>query len=242
MAVAADDDALKNLLEVQSEDSEIERLTQRRASFPEAAQLAEVNAQLEELDADLVIARKQLEEITREQNRLEGEIELLTQKIGREEGRLFSGGVSNPKELSALQEEVASLKRRSGGLEDELLEVMVHRDSSNETIQSLEGERSTAAGSAEELTAKVAELTSEIETALAEHSARRAEVASGVPADLLKLYAGLRDSKQGIGAAALVGDTCQGCHTALPAREVERLRAEKGLQRCENCRRILVVT
>jgi len=242
MPVDADDAALKGLLEVQTEDSEMKRLTQRRDSLPEARRLAEVNSQLEELDADLEIARKQVEEITREQNRLEGEMEILTQKIGREEGRLFSGGVSNPKELSALQEEVASLKRRSGTLEDELLEVMVHRDSSNETIQSIEAERSATARTSEELTAQVAELTSDVETALAEHSARRAEVAAGVPAELLKLYEGLRDSKQGIGVAALVGDTCQGCHTALPAREVERLRVEKGLQRCDNCRRILVVT
>jgi len=242
MPVEAGDDALKNLLEVQTEDSEIQRLTQRREALPEATRLAEANSQLEELNADLEIARKQLEEITREQNRLEGEIEILAQKIGREEGRLFSGAVSNPKELSALQEEVASLKRRNGVLEDQLLEVMVHRDSSNETIQSLDAERSAAARTAEELAARVAELTSEIETARAEHSARRGEVASAVPAELLKLYEGLRDSKQGIGAAALVGNTCQGCHTALPAREVERLRAEKGLQRCDNCRRILVVT
>src|ERR671910_737101 len=101
MPVDADDAALKDL--------------------PEAARLAEVTSQLEEFDADLEIARKQLEEITREQNRLEGEIELLGQKTGREEGRLFSGAVSNPKELSALQAEVAGLQRRSGALEDELL-------------------------------------------------------------------------------------------------------------------------
>ena len=242
MPVDADDAALKDLLEVQSEDTEIQRLTQRQASLPEAARLAEVTSQLEEFDADLEIARKQLEEITREQNRLEGEIELLGQKTGREEGRLFSGAVSNPKELSALQAEVAGLQRRSGALEDELLEVMVQRDSANETVQSLEGERAAAFTQAEELTAQVAELSGEIETALAEHSAHRVELAGRIPSELLKLYESLRDSKQGVGAAELVGDTCQGCHTALPSREVEHLRAERGLQRCDNCRRILVVT
>lgn len=242
MSDAPDDAALKELLEVQAEDSEIQRLTQRRASLPEAVRLAEVNSQVEELGADLEIARKQLEEITREQNRLEGEIELLGQKIGREEGRLFSGGVSNPKELSALQAEVAGLKRRSSGLEDQLLEVMVQRDSVNETIQSLEQERAGATGQAEELAATLAELMGEIEASLEEHSARRSELVAGIPSDLLQLYEGLRDSKQGVGAAALVGGACQGCHTTLPAREVERLRAEKGLQRCDNCRRILVVT
>jgi predicted nucleic acid-binding Zn-ribbon protein len=62
-----------------------------------------------------------------------------------------------------------------------------------------------------------------------------------LPQELVALYEKIRAAKGGVGAAALEQGTCQGCHTKLPAREVERLRAEGGLQRCENCRRILVV-
>jgi predicted nucleic acid-binding Zn-ribbon protein len=242
MGVQADETALQNLLTLQSEDTEIRRLNERKATLPEAARLAEVNAGLAELESDLAIARKQLEEVEREQSRLEGEIELLATKTEREEGRLFSGGVSNPKELASLQAEVEGLKRRRGELEDQLLEVMVSRDSASETADSLEKERSAASAESTELTAKVAELSGEIEAALGDHGARRSEIVALIEADLLSLYESIRDSKHGVGAAELVGDTCQGCHTKLPAREVERLRSERGLQRCDNCRRILVVT
>ena len=51
----------------------------------------------------------------RRPNRLEGEVELLDQKIGREEQRMFAGTVSNPKELSALQAEVESWAGRYWG-------------------------------------------------------------------------------------------------------------------------------
>jgi uncharacterized protein len=236
-----DDAALGRLLALQEEDTEIRRLTERRASLPEAARLARVNDHLAELEADLVIARKQLNEIEREQSRLEGEMDLLAQKTAREEGRLFSGLVSNPKELSSLQAEVEMLKKRTSVFEDDLLEVMVQRDGAQEAVDRLESERAATGEESAALTTQVGTLCREIDAELQIHQGRRSEIAGQLPEALMRLYDQLRASKHGVGAAALVGDTCQGCHTKLPAREVERLRVERGLQRCDNCRRILVV-
>lgn len=242
MASQVDAGTLENLLALQNEDSAIRRLTHRKETLTEAERLSEVNDRLAELNADIEIARKQTDEIAREQNRIEGEIELVDQKIEKEEKKMFAGSVSNPKELSALQAEVESLKRKKGGLEDQLLEVMVQRDQSSNTLAALERERGEADSEARQLAATVSDITAEIDAELGDHSARREEIAATISTDLLDLYDRLRTDKGGIGAAALVGDTCEGCHTKLPAKEVERLRGEGGLQRCDNCRRILVVT
>jgi uncharacterized protein len=241
MPTDVDADALERLLQVQAEDTEIGRLLDRKASLPEATRLAEVTDQLNELDADLAIAQKQHDEIVREQSRLENEIESLSSKTAREEQRLFSGRVSNPKELSSLQAEIDMLRRRGASLEDELLEVMVQRDGVEATLSSLQAERTGAAAQRDGLSERVGELTRAIDAQLQEHNARRESIAQTLPGDLVDTYERIRDAKGGVGAAALVGDTCQGCHTKLPAREVERLRAERGLQRCDNCRRIVVV-
>jgi predicted nucleic acid-binding Zn-ribbon protein len=237
----ADPASLHRLLELQAEDTSIKRLEERRASLPEAQRLDEVNAALAELDADLEIARKQHEEVVREVARLEGEDGLLDQKIAREEQRMMSGGVSNPKELSALQAEVESLKRKKVTLEDELLEVMLVREQAAATMDGLTKERDETAAEAATLTTTVGGLTSEISAGLEVHTAARTAIAGEVPADLLKLYEQIRASKGGVGAAALEAGTCLGCHTKLPQRELERMRAEGGLQRCDNCRRILIV-
>ncbi|MEA2509545.1 MAG: uncharacterized protein QOG21_1627 [Actinomycetota bacterium] len=236
-----DDGALQRLLDLQSEDSAIKRCEERRRNLPEAVRLKEVSAQLSELQTDSEIARKQLDEITREHHRLEGEIGIGDQKIQKEEQRLFSGAVSNPKELGSLQAEVAMLKRKRSELEDQLLEVMVHKDDATATLESLEKERSEAAQQTEDLQGTVAALTTEIEGELVSHRSTRAEVATSLPDDLLSLYERIRATRGGIGAAALVDSTCQGCHTRLPSKEAEHLRAERGLQRCDNCGRILVV-
>lgn len=242
MPIQADDATLSRLLDLQSEDSEIRRLEERKDSLPEAKELAELNEALAELAADIAIAGKELEETGREHSRIEGEMDLLDQKLQKEEKRMYDGGVSNPKELSALQAEVEMLKRKKGEFEDQLLEVMVQKDQVSDTSARLEEERSEKEAAAAQLSAKVNELTAEIDADLLKHRTKRSEVAATIPGDLLGLYDGLREQKHGIGAAALQGGTCQGCHTKLPAREVERLKSERGLQRCDNCRRILVVT
>jgi predicted nucleic acid-binding Zn-ribbon protein len=232
---------LQRLLDLQSEDTAIKRLAERRASLPEARRLGEVNENLAELEADLQIANRQNADAAREQERLEGEIELLDQKVAREEQRMYSGNVANPKELSSLQAEVEALKRKKSSMEDELLDVMERKEQIGETVQTLSAEREEAARESAELTAKVEGLTGEIDSELKGHESQRVEVASTIPEDLLALYDKLRESKNGVGAAALVDGTCQGCHTKLPAKEVERVKSEGGLQRCDNCRRILVV-
>lgn len=241
MPSVVDSTSLVRLLDLQAEDSAIKRLRERQASLPESQRLVELGETLDELTADLSTAQKQHDEIARENNRLEGEIEVLDTKIAREEGRLFSGGVSNPKELSALQAEVAMLKKRKSALEDDLLEVMDQREQASATVSALTEERAALVTESESLTSTVAGLNQEIDAELRSHSAERDKVAADIPAELLELYDKLRESKAGVGAAALRGGTCEGCHTKLPAREVERMRSEGGLQRCDNCRRILVI-
>lgn len=241
MAMNAAAQDLQRLLELQAEDSAIMRLQERRAALPEAQRLDEVREQIAELTSDIEIATKQADEIAREQNRLEGEMEIGDQKIGREEQRLFSGAVANPKELSALQAEVEMLKRKKGELEDQLLEIMVHRDQATQTLDRLRSENERATAEGDELTKKVAALTTEIDTQLTEHTTAREKIATEIDTKILELYEKLRASKGGVGAAALEDGTCGGCHFKLPNKEVERLRAEGGLQRCDNCRRILVV-
>lgn len=236
-----DDPTLRRLLDLQAEDSAMTRLRERRASLPEAARLAEVQDLLAELSADLDIARKQNDEVAREQSRLEGEIELIDNKSTREEQRMMSGKVANPKELSALQAEIESLKRRRSGVEDQLLDVMVQREGSEATVDKLQRESEQATAEAEKLTAAVARLSGDIDTELSEHEATRQELATTIPEDLMTLYEKIRSTKHGVGAAALSAGTCSGCHTKLPAIEAERIRKERGLQRCDNCRRILVV-
>ncbi|MBA2726068.1 MAG: hypothetical protein H0U53_08770 [Actinobacteria bacterium] len=239
---SADDVSLARLLALQTEDSANQRLAARRASLPEAERLKELDEVLAELRSDHEIAQSQFDEVNRQNLKLEGEIELIDAKITREEQRMFSGAVTNSKELSALQAEVESLKRKKSTIEDSLLEIMEQRESTAATLERLTQERDVAEKESAELTRTVDGLISDIDAETSEHEKARGEIAGLVPGDLLDLYEKIREVKGGVGAAALSAGTCQGCHTKIPQKELERIRAEGGLQRCDNCRRILVTT
>ena len=61
-----------------------------------------------------------MQDIAREQARLENEVELVRARAGRDQQRLDAGQVSSPRELENLQSEIASLARRQGALEDDV--------------------------------------------------------------------------------------------------------------------------
>ena len=233
--------SLQGLLDLQAEDTALKRLHERRDSLPEAQRLAELKEQLAELTADLQHADKQNAEVARQQDKLEGEIGIIDEKIAREEKRLFGGQVSNPKELGALQAEVAMLKRKRAELEDALLEVMVQKEDAGATLERIRDEQAAVSERTEALSRTVDDLMREIDRELEMHSAKRESLSAPLPQDLVDLYEKIRATKHGVGAAALEAGTCQGCHTKLPNKEIERMKAEGGLQRCDNCRRILVI-
>ena len=231
------------LLQLQAHDSAIDRLEHRRASLPEDARLAELGDALAAVDQLTAERQGTLATVQREQARLEHEIDMVTTKARNEEARAVSGKVTSPKELTAIQEEVAGLKRRQSTLEDELLELMEQRET-------LEGELAELATRRDGFTAEQAEDTKARDAALVEidrgldgeRTAREA-VAPKVGEQLRALYDQVRARQGGIGAAALVGNTCQGCRVSISPVELAAIRKlpPDEIKRCENCRRILVV-
>jgi predicted nucleic acid-binding Zn-ribbon protein len=232
----------KDLLSVQEHDTAIDRLRYRRETLPEAARLGAVTETLAALEASLAETVERRDEAARVQRRLEDELGNVEEKIKGLEARLYSGEVTVVRELQALQADVESLRRRQSGLEDDVLEAMSVREPIDEEVRSLEKERERLDGEGIELRVAIAEAQSGIDAELVKDSDARAEAVSGIPGELLTLYEKIRTNEDGIGAAPLVNGRCGGCHLALPATELDRMKREAldALVRCEQCGRILV--
>ena len=231
------------LLELQHHDSAIDRLRARRGSLPEDARLAELAVALAAADQLAAERRGSLATLQREQARLEDEIEMVAAKAAREEDRAASGKVTSPKELTVIQEEVAALKRRQVALEDDLLERMEQREAIEAELAELDGRRETVTAEQAEVTRARDAALVEIDRELEGEQAARAAVAPRVGAELQALYDQIRLRLGGVGAAALVGDTCQGCRVSISPVELAAIHKQPAdtVKRCENCRRILVV-
>jgi predicted nucleic acid-binding Zn-ribbon protein len=234
-------DALLTLLQLQRVDSTIDRLQARLAHLPEQGALEALEARAEELDSQIAERQAVFDDVSTRQRRLDFEVDTLVQKIRAESGRLYSGVVSNAKELQDISREVEALKRRKSVLEDNDLEVMEERDGVEKQLEALTTERSSLAAEIERGRVARDEAAGETGLQLDAAEVERQRWVPRVDPQLLKVYDTIRASKGGVGAAAMVDGTCQGCHMRLPAQEAERVRTAGGLVRCDECQRILVV-
>ena len=232
---------MDRLLELQDLDTTVDRLTSRRRALESGAELALAREQADAAETELGETRLSIDALSREQQKLEHEIDSLTQKAAAEEKRLYDGSIANAKELESLQHEIENLKRRRSDREDELLVILEQREELELRAKERDARAAELRGALDEVAGSAA---SELERIGEDLQAKAAEREALVPlfdAELLELYEDLRQQKKGIGAAPLVDGVCGGCHEKLSAMELDKLRRADGVARCEYCRRILIL-
>lgn len=231
-----------DLLRVQEHDTAADRLRHRHDHLPELAELQAAEDELARLEATLAEVEAKAVESGRAQRRLESELSLLESKLVELDRKLYSGVVSATRELQAMQSEAKTMRERRAGLEDEVLEAMGEQETLDEQLGELRSRRGELDALGTKLRVAVAEGQAGLDRELAAELAARAEAVTAIPADVAALYEQLRAHLGGVAAAPLVNGRCGGCHLALPATEIDRLRKEQAdaLVRCEQCERILV--
>lgn len=232
----------ESLLVVQEHDTRADQLAHRIETLPARAELAKLEDAGAALDRQLTDVQRRRDELARSQQRLEDEIASLTERANQAEKQLYSGAVSNPRELQALQDDVASIRRRIGQIEDDELEIMELTEPVDAERSELSGQRDQLDADAQRLRAELAESESELAAELGEVRAEREDAAKSVPDELWTEYDELRSRLGGVAIARLAGTTCQGCHLALSAVEVDRIRklSLDEAVHCEECGRLLV--
>jgi len=235
-------EALEQLLVVQDHDTRATQLRTRRRNLPERTEATEVAAALAEADARWALLDTERHRLDRDQTRLDDEVASLRAKLDHADKAMYSGAVTNPRELQALQEEGASHTRHIGLLEDQELEIMVEREPVDEEIAQVEARQAELRAQADDVAARLTVAEAEVDAELATVEAERVAAASEVPEALLTEYEGLRESMGGVGAARLEHGTCGGCHMKLSAVEQDRIKGlpEDATIHCEDCGRLLV--
>jgi predicted nucleic acid-binding Zn-ribbon protein len=231
----------EGLLEVQAIDTGADRLRTRRDLLVSGAEAAAARAEADAAENVLGELGLRIDALGRDQQRIEHEIDSLTQKSAAEQRRLYDGSIVNTRELESLQREIENLTRRRTDREDELLGMMEEREAleANSAVARAESDRLRARAD-EIATSGEAELA-QIEIELRALTTRRETLVDDVDPELLELYDDLREQKKGIGVAELVDGVCQGCHEKLSAMEMDRIKHAEGVRRCEHCRRIVVL-
>ncbi len=191
------------------------------------------NAAFKELDHALHGHSGMLKDTELEQKAVE-------EKRAAEEKKLYSGTVRNPKEMTAMQEEIEMLARQRSRLDEKIVLLMEEVESAKQhqvvakkalsvARAALKAKLAVAQASASEMSATAQKLT-----------AYREQAVKPIPAPLLRRYDELRRANQGIGIAPVLdGNTCGGCRMGLPSQIITRLHLGKDIETCLNCGRML---
>ncbi len=206
--------------------------------------LAEV-IRLQSENVELAKARKRVDSTGSDLSRLRVrqtdlnlELEGLSSKAKRSEDRLYSGLVTNPKELEDLQHEIEYLGRRIAILEDELLEAMI-------AVEEAESNQVVAVETLNRVEAEWKETTSrckEEQSKLLEHIGElAAEKNQLTPLILPGTMIAFEDAKRRAGEVAVVAlknGRCRGCLVGVSVHQ--RKAADEGqMVICDSCGRIL---
>ncbi|MDA8291493.1 MAG: C4-type zinc ribbon domain-containing protein [Actinomycetota bacterium] len=241
-ATAVGGSPLECLLALQDADVHGEQLAHRRGHLPEQAALDAILRAMATLDEQSSEPRERRAELAAREAELERETGDVVARVAVIESRARSGAASSYRDQEAMATEIAALGKHREDLEAQELEVL-------EAAEPLDAELAEADGRRRELELELASARAALDAAAASldeevvrEQARRAELAAQVPASLLAQYEPLRARLGGVGVARLVRGVCAGCHLALPATEVDRLRhlPEGAVAHCEQCGRMLV--
>jgi hypothetical protein len=230
-----------NLIELQRIDTAIMQATHKLKTLPEREQLTAVLARLSTSDELLVVAEAELADVTIDLRRSEVDVESVADRMAKDEARL-SGGSASPKELEQLQHELATLAKRKAELEDGELEIMMNVDAAKEKVAVIKSDEEGLKKLELEINIRLENAVTELDREIALKKSERTLLAPKIDVALIELYEKVKASGGGIGAALLIGNTCDGCRLAINAVEMDRIKSldSEEVLRCEECRRILV--
>ncbi len=211
------------------------RLAQAIAILGDSSQVEAAAAQAKTAQAALTKAQTAVRE-------LELEIQGVKAKRAQTEERMFSGKVTNPKELAGLQSESEALQRRIAKLEDALLEALIALEDAQSQHAAASARLSEATAQRE---AQVADLTrrrGELEQRIAELDATTAQIRASLSPDHLSLYDYLARRKGNRPVALLTrANVCGACGVSVPLAIAQQARDRAQVAFCPSCERILHV-
>ncbi|WP_019900931.1 zinc ribbon domain-containing protein [Salinispora arenicola] len=238
----ADPTVQRRLLDLAAIDTTLAQLAHRRRTLPEQAELDGLARELSALEDERARAQVAVDDLDRDIDRLEQDVDQVRARKRKDEDRL-AAGVGPARELEALQHELNSLNRRQSDLEDAELELMEQRETAQGALVGVEKRiaeaREKRASVEQRRDDNLTEITKEEEF----KRGARQPLAADLPGDLVALYDRIREDS-GLGAALLTAGRCGGCRLELSGADRARIRAADphDVVRCEECRRIMVRT
>lgn len=232
------------LLDVQALDTDLDRIQHRRSNLDEQARVDDLSTQSRVIADRLTAIGVEVADLSLEQRKADNDVELVRERAAKDAALLDSGTITDSKQLTHLQSEIASLARRQAELEDVEIEIMERLEGAEHRLRDLTADKERLDAESDQARQDLQRVLDELEATESQTRSERDALAAGIAPELLGLYERLRSEYSGVGAAKLFRGRCEGCRIELTPVDISRIReaAPDEVLRCEECRRILVRT
>lgn len=185
------------------------------------------------------LADADMQNVAKELKRSEDDVSAQQIKIDKNQNRLYSGKVINPKELQDLQLESEAFQRNFENLENIQLEKMMNFETrqqelsqSNEFLEEINMKVSMK-------NANLVKEKTELNEDVQQLNVDREGSLKTISQEDLNLYEKLRAKSNGVAVAMVNAKSCAACGTSLPAALAQAARSPNKISRCSTCGRIL---
>ncbi|HET7214123.1 MAG TPA: C4-type zinc ribbon domain-containing protein [Terriglobia bacterium] len=226
---------LKTLIDLQHVDQQIADLSSQIETFPSKIQVIE--KQLNDFIHAHEERQQHLSTNQKERRDMEGEIQLIRQKISKHKDQLYL--VKTNEQYRAMLKEIEGEETKIRSIEDRILEKMIESEDLQKLVKEAEGRLEAEK---KRVAREIAELEAAAKAGKEErdHSLRdRQELAAKLNSDILSHYEFVRKGRGGLALAEVRDGKCMGCNVLLRPQLYYNVRAGEGLYECENCARIL---
>ncbi len=160
-------------------------------------------------------------------------------KLKKYDKELYSGKVVNPREVEAIQKEIAMLKKQRGNFDERILEIWEELPKAKKGLEQIEFAIAERKGQLAKQHQAALQEKSKLEAEFKQRSTERPVAAKEISPGLLARYEGARQKHGGVGMGEVAKNkTCAACGTHLPERVIQGLKEDKMIT-CESCHRIL---
>jgi predicted nucleic acid-binding Zn-ribbon protein len=225
---------LRQLIETEKFDGEIDLLDVQLTKFPDEVRL--VASEIAEVEQQVASQRSALETEELEERRLESQMrvqEELSLKLNHQTAQ-----VSSNQAYTALQNEIDAAEASKAEFETLALEHMEAIDRAKTVLSDAQQRLAALEAASPERLGEIDTRREGVEAMLHKVVASRDRECAGIEAKIMKRYLATRKKKRPA-IVVLDGDVCPHCKIVLPKMRVSEVVRLEGIFECPSCKRLL---
>ena len=232
---------LGKLWEIQQLEFKVEKLRRQLQDDEVEQKLSELEESISLIKEEENAKAEKLSKLQRKNKNREMLSDELRDKKKELSNKLYSGEVSNVKELNNIQEKFDQLKEELENTEENILSIMETMETGEEELSLLQEKLNQKKEEFKREKMTVEQWKEEMETEITEAELKAIELSKEIDTKLLENYRRERDKTKKAVVSKVVGENCGLCHVEQPMNLLLKAKKGEDLVKCENCGRILFV-